>query len=139
MPLGEKVMIDINTLVDALERADTRTEQYLNKKTHEIFYIFEDPSLPQEISKDELEFSDDYIRLPNALEINDYRIMKDFTYQQSEQNKQVLLQILVQKKPYRKFKDEVFYLGIREEYFRFRHLALVGLAEKWVSEKLNDL
>lgn len=131
-------MIDINIIVEALERADSSTEQYLNKKTYEIFYLFDDPSLPQEISEDELEFSNDYIKLPNSKEINDYRIMKDFAYQQGEKNKQILLQILAQKKPYRKFKDEVFYLGIRDEYFRFRHVALIEMAKKWIDEKFND-
>lgn len=91
-------MIDINIIVEALQRADSSTEQYLNKKTHEIFYLFDDSSLPQQFFEDELEFTNDYIKLPSSIQINDYRIMKDFAYQQSEKNKQILLQILAQKK-----------------------------------------
>lgn len=35
---------------------------------------------------------------------------------------------------FRKFKDEICYLGIREEWFAFQHNAYVEIAKKWCKD-----
>lgn len=84
---------------------------------------------------EEIEMSDNYIRLPNQYEIDEFSIMVDFA--ESLDDEEVIHKLskaLNGRKPFRHFKDEIFYLGIREEYFAFQKSKYLQIAENWCKE-----
>ncbi len=125
-------MVKIENIVDAFDMISDTSEQFLNTKTDEIIILDVENCDEDKDLLEEIIYSNQYIRLPSQYEINEYKIMKDFSY--SMENNLVrdkLLDSLRKKHPYRKFKDEIFYLGIREEYFAFRKEAYFSIAKDW--------
>ena len=96
-------------------------------------YVEPDVALAEEI-----EISDDYIRLPNQHEIYEYNIMENFALATPDADKRnKLFCVLNGRKPFRNFKDTINYLGLDDEYYAFRFLAHVDIAKKWCEE--NDI
>ncbi len=127
-------MIRLENIVDALERTDDTTEQFLNIKTGEIVFI---DSLYGDDNDEELleetEFSDNYVILPNQYEINEFEIMKNFAFSVEDNLiKEKLLNVLNHRHPFRNFKDQIWVLGIREDYFKFRENAYYNIAKNGV-------
>ena len=133
---SEKAVVPLAEIADKLDEVMDTWEQYLNSITGE-FVSISDGSWAEtdEELAEEIEFSDDYIRLPNQHEINEYKIMEDFAVscpdsQESEQ----LLRALAGKKPFRRFKDTLSALGLAEEYYKFRDLAFLDIAREWCED-----
>ena len=113
-----------------------RWEQYLNTATGEFVslsdgsYIETDEELAEEIDS-----SDNYVRLPNQRDIHEYSIMENFAESCPDAGKRAkLLRALTGRKPYRHFKDELNYIGLDEVYYAFRFLAFVNIAKEWCEE-----
>lgn len=126
-------MVKLKVIVDALEMASDMFEQFVNSQTGEVVFVSSDfRDEDDEELIEEIESSDYYIRLPDQYEINEYNIMKDFA-NSLEDNfmKNKLLNVLKNRRPYRNFKDEVLYLGIREDYFKFREEVYYEMAKEW--------
>ncbi len=126
----------IEDIADALEETFDTWEQFLNKETGEIV------SLPNsdndcvdfeeyEELADEIEFSDNYVRLPNQYDINEYKIMEAFAEEREDGR---LFRALNGRKPFRHFKDAINNIGIAEEYYKFRYLAFCDIATEWCED-----
>ncbi len=129
--------VNIEDTVNALDMINDSWDYYLNIENAEIVavpnsYEFVDDIHAYEQLIYDIEDSDLYIRLPDQYDIQEYQIMKDFAYSLTDlQHQERLLNVLNSRKPYKNFKDEIFYLGIRENYFAFRVQAFRVIAEKW--------
>lgn len=72
----------------------------------------------------------DYILLPTQYNIHEYQIMKDFALEcPYEQMRDRMLASLRGSGAFRRFKDVVYYLGIRDDWFAYRTKRFSEIAE----------
>ena len=86
---------------------------------------------------DEIEFSDDYVRLPDKYELREKNVMYDFAESIGGNLGDRLCSALRGRHPYRYFKDTADRLGLLQEYYDFRFAAYCRFAEAWCEE--NDV
>ncbi len=100
-------------------------EWFYNKETDE--FLFQSAFCDIEIEDEEC---DALIRLPSRFEIDEYNIMKEFADSRVSEREQ-LLEALIGKGAFRRFKDKVYNLGIEKEWFEYRDNKYRGIAEEW--------
>ena len=134
-----KAKIFLEDIADKLEETMECWEQYLNTVTGEFValsdgsYVETDEELAEEI-----DCSDDYVRLPNQHEIREYKIMESFADATPDAGKrEKLFRALNGRKPFRNFKDTLNYTGLDEAYYAFRFLSFIKIAKEWCEE--NDI
>lgn len=125
--------IFLEDIADKLEETMEHWEQYLNKETSEFVAISDGAFVEIECElEDEIESSDNYIRLPNQYDINEYNVMEDFAKSvPNHQKREKLLLALNGRKPFRSFKDALNYAELDNAYYAFRYLAFVKIAKRW--------
>ena len=139
--------IKLSDLADAFEEVFDGWEQYLNIETGRITAVPEaandsdDPSMWAEIIA-MIEDGDQFVRLPNQYEIDEYRIMEEFAdfagsglkYVSDEQAQEIgsaLCDSLRGKGAFRRYKITLNKYGIAEEYYAYRHIYYTELAKEW--------
>lgn len=139
--------IKLSALADAFEETFDGWEQYLNTETGDITSVPEDvrfseePEIWEEIIS-MIEEGEQFVRLPNQYEINEYRIMEDFAgfaengmkYVSDEQAQEIgqkLYRALQGRGAFRRFKDTLNYYGVVDEYYAYRHTYYIELAKEW--------
>ena len=142
--------IKLSDLADAFEEVFDGWEQYLNIETGRITAVPEaandsdDPSMWAEIIA-MIEDGDQFVRLPNQYEIDEYRIMEEFAdfagsglkYVSDEQAQEIgsaLCDSLRGKGAFRRYKITLNKYGIAEEYYAYRHIYYTELAKEWCQE-----
>ena len=110
----------IDRIAEMLERVSDENEFLYRISTGEI--ICRDAEFLDESTLEDIEVNwKDYILLPTQYDIHEYRIMQDFAMEcPYEQMREKMLASLRGKGAFRRFKDTVFYLGIRDDWFAYR-------------------
>ena len=94
---------------------------------------------------DLIEEGEQFVRLPNQYEINEYRIMEEFAdfaggglkYASKEQASEIghkLYEALQGRGAFRRFKNTLNHYGIADEYYAYRHSYYVELAKEWCQD-----
>lgn len=85
------------------------------------------------VDNEEIEEDDKrYLYLPTQYDINEYSIMSDFAYSYPNENISDALKLSLHGKgAFRKFKDTVIRLGVREKWFAYRDEQFRKIAEEW--------
>ena len=124
--------IDLSELVDALEMQSSEITYYVKKHDNSLIFVMDDMYCDEEENKKLLETIEnnfaDYIALPP---VDEYAIMEDFGAEQTKEIQNILNEILNGKRPFRRFKDKVFELDIRDEWFEFKREQLGQVAVDW--------
>ena len=126
--------VDLETITDAIEMASDSTNGFLNLDTMETVWLSDyfDSEEDEELAMEIDNHPNRYLCLPSQYDIHEYSIMEDFIDSLADtaiQNK--LYHAIRGKGAFRRFKDEICYLGIREKWFTFQHDAYVEIAKKW--------
>ncbi len=131
-----KMVLYVENIVERLEMACDEWEQFLNTQTGEFLFLPNDFSIDaDEELADEIENSDNYIRLPNQYEINEWRIMESFSSEITPEDlRERFLQILHNPKAYRRFKDAVNSLGLDRAYYDYRAKEFRRIAIRWCED-----
>ena len=131
--MSGKPIVYLEDIADTLEVATDGWVQYLNTATGEFVefsdgtYIEKDEELAEKV-----ESSSDYVELPSQYNIHEYKIMENFAEDVMDIRKRdQLFRALDGKKPFRYFKDTLFYTELADAYYAFRTRALVRIAEDW--------
>ena len=121
----------IDRIAEMLERVSDETEFLYRISTDKI--IYRDAEFLDENTLEDIEVNwKDYILLPTQYDIHEYRIMQDFAMEcPYEQMREKMLASLRGKGAFRRFKDTVFYLGIRDDWFAYRDNRFREIAERW--------
>jgi hypothetical protein len=145
------IRVPLAAVVAELEVAGPERHSFLNRVTGEIVMCTEaelsaaeddagdDPDSP-EWEQDalaqarEIIASDDWLELPDSFEIHEFGVMRDFARSLEGAEQADLLDALRGPGAFRHFKSGLDRLGLREEWFRFRHEAFVGIASGWLEE-----
>ena len=128
----DRIKVDVQTLIHALEDNDRMGDYYLNLKTGRVEFISMNYLPEQEEIKAELEDnSDDFQEILPFPSSKSFQIMVDFAEQLKEEKvKRTLLRLLNQKKPFSKFKNALYeYPEIRERWFTYHHKKMKDLQE----------
>lgn len=141
------VKIKLSDLVDAIEFHSDLSESFINLKTGEIVLISDDipddiddecPDWQREhikIKKNYLENPDDYIGLPSQYDVNEYRLMEDFVSNiDDEKIAAPLWASLKGKGAFRRFKDNIYILGVGESWYKFRDEKYKEFAREWCED-----
>lgn len=125
-------IIDLLELVEAIDMQNDMISYYFNKRENELVFVMDDVYCDEEDNKKLLETIEnnfkDYIALPLA---DEYKMMEDFCGEQTQEVQNILNKILNGKRPFRKFKDKVFELDIRDKWFAFQKEKLEKVAIDW--------
>ncbi|NUU96866.1 UPF0158 family protein [Marinitoga sp. 1138] len=132
-----------------IQMAETTT--YYNKKNGE-FIMIEDEYLQDaeddydniyskadEWEKEQLKLAEDilshpenYIPIPSQYDIHEYMIMKKFSiYMVDDETSEILLNAIRGRGAFRRFKDEIFRLGLREKWFDYKTEKYKEIAIEW--------
>lgn len=87
------------------------------------------------MTAEEIADSPEYIRLPDQFDLHEYDIMQDFAVAVTNDSKRdLLLDALNGKKPFKHFKDVLRQTGLDREYYDFRTSGLLEIARNWCEE-----
>lgn len=128
--------IQIKTIVDCLEMSNDDREQFLNTETGEIVSLSSGFSAEaDEELAEEIENSNDYVRLPNQFDINEWHTMESFSLEIPLKSiREQLLDSLHGQKAFRCFKDTLNRLGIARDYYDYRREAFYKIAADWCKD-----
>ena len=142
----------LSDILDALSFVNEETEYYLEKESgvvhmvtsDDMFLAADESSLSDipdwqkesvEITKKIINEEGEFLHLPDQFDLNEKSVMLDFAYlQKNEDHKKELLEALSQRRPYRRYKDTVIYLGIENEWYAFKDKRLKEFAIEWCKE-----
>lgn len=131
-------VIDLNKIIDCIEAAGDIETFYLNKNSGEIMSVPQDGSFLDDEITEEMYWKIDmgfWLQIPGQYELHEYNIMESFAESLSnEQYKDKLLYELNCKKPFRRFKDEINYLGIANDYYSYRREKIKKIAIRWLQD-----
>ena len=130
------MQVQIKNIVDCLEMANDDWEQFLNTETGGIVSLSNGFSaeVDEELAE-EIENSNDYVRLPNKFDINEWHIMESFSLEIPLKSiREQLLDSLHGQKAFRRFKDTLNRLGIAQDYYDYRREAFYKIAVDWCKD-----
>lgn len=129
----EQIKISPEVIADKLEETTDCWQQYFNIKTGEFEALSDGTYVETDLElAEKIENSDDYVRLPNQYDINEYNIMEQFAESLTNHlQASSLCNALRVRKPFRKFKDQLNYLGLEDKYYSYRHLKYIEIAREW--------
>ena len=136
--MAPRKIVYLEDIAEAFDDCMDGWVQFLNTQTAEIVNLSEDPYMSCEEDKElweEIEESDDYVRLPDQYELHEKWIMEHFAYEiGNERVFEMLSNALRKRHPYRVFKDKINELGISQLYYDYRSQAYLDKAEEWCRE-----
>jgi hypothetical protein len=144
--------VKLDDIIEALEGAGDQHSYYLDKHTGEIALITNEEMEAAE--EDELisEFpewqresilkareilkSEDFVRLPDQFDINEYQIMEDFCLECQDRNVgQSLLGLIKGSGAFRRFKTAIHSMDVEKDWYQFRRTELEKLAIQWLEQE----
>lgn len=146
------VKVKLRDIIDGMEMQMDEWQTFLNIKTGEVVSVSnkdlqaaeeEEPyddlqEWEQEnrlVAEDVVVNFDDYERLPDRFDINEYEMMERFCYTvEKEEHADKLLDASRGKGAFRRFKDTVNWLGIAEDWYAYRDVCYKELAKEWCED-----
>jgi hypothetical protein len=140
--------VSLTKVADELEMTGDGIEVYISTQTGHMVVVTDDlesmlddddsPEWAQDIIPEVREAlnSDEFIQLPDAWEINDYDIMKDFCYAvQDEALRNELLDLIRGSGAFRRFKGFVHRKGIEKDWYAYRESAIRQIAREFLEAR----
>jgi len=141
----------LSEIIEGMDFQFDETSSFLNTRTGQVVSVGDDDLRAAEdekvvklwpewqrdniqIAKEILE-EDYYVRLPSKFDINEYSIMEDFCLSLSDERiSNKLLNYIKGRGAFRRFKDEIYRLGIEEDWYRYRDNAFKEMAIDWCKD-----
>lgn len=139
--------VKLSDIIEGFDFQSDNLDVYLNMKTGEVIYIEDElyflvnsdrdlssyPEWQQEsIKVAKKVMHEDYFEpFPSKYEINEYKIMESFSHSRKPEIKERLLRAINGRGAFRRFKDEIFELGIRDDWFKYRKKQFKVIAINW--------
>jgi len=129
-----KKTVLINEVLDAMETSGMDIKWYFDLQKEKLILVT-DECLEDDLDMEEVENNNDrFISLPSEYEIHEHKMMVAFSNQQPVEIKEILIDVLYSKGAFRKFKDKVFEMDIRDEWFAYKREQLTVMANEWVNK-----
>ncbi len=144
--------VDLNAVIDGMHMVGDEITAYVNRKTGDLTTVSEEelshaenegysldiPEWQQEIVEEARKVlaDDNWIELPDRFDIHEYSIMERFCYSIDDERMQdSLLRAISGKGAFRRFKDRVAELGVRDDWFAFRDAAFKKIAVDFLESR----
>ena len=138
----KRLKVKLEEVIDAMYGANPETEYFYYTKTEEIFMVLNGAAMGDnndEALEDMEENFQDYISLPNQRDIDEYSMMENFIAKLSDLDVQGELEIVIRGTgAFRRFKDTICRLDLRQEWYDFRDNAFKKIALEWCEEHLLE-
>jgi len=133
----EENKYSLSEIIENLEMQSSEIKYYFDKLENKFVFTMEGYDDDEENEKLLKAVNDRkrFVPLPSAYELNEYEMMENFTTLQKEEIQKVLFKCLNGKGVFRRFKDKLFDLDIREDWFAFKSEQLKVVASDWVVEE----
>lgn len=102
------------------EEASSRLQDWEEEEREQAKLVLEEP--------------DRFVELPDREEIDEYKMMEDFSYSREGKEKDALLDAIRGRGAFRRFKDKAFQLGIVQEWYAYKDEAYRAIAREWCEE-----
>lgn len=138
-------IVKLSVVLEAIERIFDGCDIWVNIKTNEIVEIFRDDGENHEEEYAAIEENGgDYLTIPSQYELNGYRRMVNFINGLDNPiHQDKLYKAISSKGAFRRFKDQIFHLGIRNSWFDFERNENIKLAKEVLErngvEYINDV
>ena len=129
--------IKLEELLFAIQSSNMELKFFYSKIEERLICVFDGLVDGAENSEliEEIEYSDDYILVPNKYDVDEYSMMERFIYTiPSELIQSRLEESIHGKGAFRRFKDAIFNLGINEEWYKFRDECYKEFAKEWCDD-----
>jgi hypothetical protein len=144
------IPVRLSKLVEELQSLPVECQAYFNKVTSETVILFPDTmsifeelnetnDLPEwEIERREehkhVLTSGDFLELPDAFDIDEYHMMKNFTYTLEDGIiRNILFESIRGHGAFRRFKNIVEQYSLREDWFEFKEQAYKEIVIDWLN------
>lgn len=126
--------VKLKDVVDGLDMTDDTWGACIDLDTGEVKQVLIDGSMfdydEEELEEDEPEHA---LMLPDRYEIHEYKIMEDFADSRSDERVAERLSIALDGRgAFRRFKDELYRLGIEKDWYAFRDEAFERIAREFL-------
>jgi hypothetical protein len=112
---------------------------YYDVIEEKIVYDLDEETGESETSWDDEESIERYVLIPTITSFESFRLMERFADGvEDEQTRNRLLNALGRHKPFRRFKDILEDLGIRDEWFAFEYQYGKEQMEEWLEDLQNE-
>lgn len=126
--------VNLDVLIDALDCLYMYASTFYSIEDNDFYgipFIYrskEDEELGEMIDENR----DKFIRLPEKEEVNMYGIMEDFIDECTKGGDQEKLYAAINKsKPFKRFYDTIYSLGLESEWFAYKKKKLAKIAIEW--------
>ncbi|MFW6271199.1 MAG: UPF0158 family protein [Bacillota bacterium] len=150
-----KAKVKLEDVLEAIELRSRESNYFYNKNTGEIHYITnyelreaeEDiditdyPEWQQESIKTAIEIltTDNYIKLPEDNEIDDYGIMEDFCFSiEDKELRNQMLEVINGKGAFRRFKDKIYEYDLADDWYEYQEKRFREIAVDWCERNYID-
>ena len=135
--------VKLNDIIEAIDCVNDEIQYFYSTKTEEILMVWEGmvngedaPDLIEEIEGS----LDEYIILPGQYEIDEYSMMEEFIDSLPEGYKQdKLYDAISGRGAFRRFKDEVYELGLEQKWYKYRDREYEKLAIEWCEKNSLEI
>ena len=138
----------LEDLMDAMDWSDA--DSFLNVETGAILTLYDgiddawdeygdggldeddidDPELANFVRNE-----DQYLRLPDRYDIDEYRIMRHFAWSRGDDaHSSALMRAIQGRGAFRRFKDTCYRLGIEQQWYDYKEARLMEIAREWCAE-----
>lgn len=135
--------VKLNDIIEAIDCVNDEIQYFYSTKTEEILMVWEGmvngedaPDLIEEIEGS----LDEYIILPGQYEIDEYSMMEEFIDSLPEGYKQdKLYDAISGRGAFRRFKDEVYELGLEQKWYKYRDSEYEKLVIEWCEKNSLEI
>ena len=135
--------VKLNDVIEAIDCVNDEIQYFYSTKTEEILMVWEGmvngedaPDLIEEIEGS----LDEYIILPGQYEIDEYSMMEEFIDSLPEGYKQdKLYDAISGRGAFRRFKDEVYELGLEQKWYKYRDSEYEKLVIEWCEKNSLEI
>ena len=143
-----KEKVKLEDVLEAIELRTRESNYYYHKNTGEIYYITDSelreargevdideyPEWQQDSIRTAVEIlsTNDYIKLPEDDEIDDYQIMKDFCHSIEDRKlREEMLKVIDGKGAFRRFKDKIYEYDLADGWYEYQEKRFREIAVDW--------
>ena len=127
--------VNLSDILEAFELNDRYTEYFLDLETGEVVFVNDMMMMEEEKTAiyDRLD-EHGFLRLPTSYDIDDYDMMGDFIDTLTGSRREKLLNAIIGRGAFSRFKNEVRSMGLEQKWYDFQNTAYRKKAIEWCEE-----